>query len=144
MEDNAFCLPSSSTPASKLYVVKFSRGDGSATTSTHTFRTSRAKLIRWTHCCCACEGCSACDSSICSRQLNLRGLDFVWPYWCPNGWRAREVNFFARRLKKWDGCECGSLLRTYYRFSVTGTASAVERGVNFFRWWFRWQWLTIF
>ena len=41
-----FLLPSSSTPASKLYVVKFSRGDGSATTSTHTFRTSRAKLIR--------------------------------------------------------------------------------------------------
>ena len=41
-----FLLPSSSTPASKLYVVKFSRGDGSATTSTHTFRTSRAKLTR--------------------------------------------------------------------------------------------------
>ena len=28
--------------------------------------------------------------------------------------------------------------------SVTGVSGATERVVNLFRWWFRWQWLTIF
>ena len=114
MEDNAFCLPSSSTPASKLYVVKFSRGDGSATTSTHTFRTSRAKLIRWTHCCCA-------YGVFCLRSLEFARGNWICAVWTLFG-RVGALTAGARA--KWTFCSSVKKVQRRHK-SETGVTVTV-------------------